>query len=308
VRPSCHACDGARQACTYERLPRPLYPGGKALSDSSYTSRKFSDYLTCIRYISVLEERIAFLEARLPDHAEDHFDNITGGVQQEYVPAVDASFTSPQNRRGSCRASQSQAGSTSEDVDFDEGTTLVDGVAYLSLCASGTTDTNQEPFYVGSSSGATIARVIQSSIYRGSVRRQSEMSEPIRHNQVQNSPDLCVHHADAESSEYTSAFPDQAQARLMFDFFFERIHPRWPLLDRVVYEKVFEKQYLSGALSIAERSILHLIYAITARFLAVTKKPCGVDDEVGLAQILPVRTLTRMRSNLLRQRTPWSIY
>lgn len=50
-----------------------------------------------------------------------------------------------------------------------------------------------------------------------------------------------------------------------------------------MYEKIFTKQHLSGHLSITERSILHLIYAITARFLAVTKKPCGVDDESQLA-------------------------
>jgi len=68
---------------------------------------------------------------------------------------------------------------------------------------------------------------------------------------------------------------------MLFDFFFERIHPRWPLLDRAIYEDLFGKQHLPDYLSTTQRSILHLIYAITARFLAVTKKPCGVDDEVG---------------------------
>jgi len=33
------------------------------------------------------------------------------------------------------------------------------------------------------------------------------------------------------------------------------------LLDRAVYERMFERQYLPGALSTAERSIPHLIYA-----------------------------------------------
>jgi hypothetical protein len=68
---------------------------------------------------------------------------------------------------------------------------------------------------------------------------------------------------------------------MLFDVFFERIHTRWPLLDRVVYTQVFENQYIEGALTIVERSILHLIYAITARFLSLTRKPCGVDYEVG---------------------------
>jgi hypothetical protein len=78
------------------------------------------------------------------------------------------------------------------------------------------------------------------------------------------------------------ALPSYSDARMLFDFFFERIHPRWPLLDRAIYEGIFEEQYLLGLVSITQRSILHLIYAITARFLAVTKKPCGVNDEVRL--------------------------
>ncbi|PVH95087.1 hypothetical protein DM02DRAFT_601415 [Periconia macrospinosa] len=264
ARPTCQACDRARQPCTYERVARPQYPGGKAL------------------YISALEERIAFLEARLPDHAEDHFDTITEGTHQLPFAAVDKPFPTLKARRESGR--ESQAGSLSEDVDFDEGTSLVDGVAYLSLCASGTTDTNREPFYLGSSSGATIARVIQSSIYRASGSRPSDLSAASRDRHVPGipAPSTSNQSVITESSEYTSAFPIQTQARMLFDFFFERIHPRWPLLDRAVYEQVFDKQYFPGALSITERSILHLIYAITARFLAVTRKPCGVDDEAQL--------------------------
>jgi hypothetical protein len=86
----------------------------------------------------------------------------------------------------------------------------------------------------------------------------------------------------AEINESCSALPSYSDARMLFDFFFERIHPRWPLLDRAIYEDIFEEQYLPGLISTTQRSILHLIYAITARFLAVTKKPCGVDDEVSL--------------------------
>ena len=88
----------------------------------------------------------------------------------------------------------------------------------------------------------------------------------------------------AEINESNSALPSYSDARMLFDFFFERIHPRWPLLDRAIDEDIFEEQYLLGLISITQRSILHLIYAITARFLAVTKKPCGVDDEVSLKQ------------------------
>ncbi|CAI6324207.1 unnamed protein product [Periconia digitata] len=256
ARPSCQACDRARQTCTYERIVRPQYPGGKTL------------------YISALEERIAFLEARLPDHAEDHFDNIPEGTQQVPFTARHPSFSS---RR------ESHAGSISEEVDFDEGTSLVDGVAYLSLCASGTTDTNREPFYVGSSSGATIARVIQSSIYRASGSKPPDPSAASRSFNAPSTPTPSEQSITTGSNDFTSAFPTQSQARMLFDFFFERIHPRWPLLDRAVYEKVFDKQYFPGALSITQRSILHLIYAITARFLAVTKKPCGVDDELKAA-------------------------
>lgn len=237
--------------------------------------------LTNIRYINALEERIAFLEAHLPDHAKDHFKSISESFQQDHFETVEASLSDSQARRGSCR--ESQTGSVPGELDLDEGNSLLDGVAYLSLCASGTTDTDHEPYYVGSSSGATIARVIQSSIYRGSGRRTSDPAATSRDQQAPSTATSSVQSITPRASAPINALPTQVQARALFSFFFERIHPRWPLLDRAVYEQIFERQYLPGALSIAERSILHLIYAITARFLAVTKKPCGVDDEVSFA-------------------------
>lgn len=233
--------------------------------------------LTNGRYINALEERIAFLEARLPDHAQDHFNNTSRGLRHDHHEFAETIIPSPQGRRESCR--ESLAGSLSDESDLDDGNSLVNGVAYLSLCASGTTDTDHEPYYVGSSSGATIARVIQSSIYRGSSRRPSDLAATGRDHQAPSTPRPSHPPTEPTASASIDALPTEAQARGLFDFFFERIHPRWPLLDRAVYEAMFERQYLPGALSIAERSTLHLIYAITARFLAVTKKPCGVDDE-----------------------------
>jgi hypothetical protein len=169
-------------------------------------------------------------------------------------------------------------------IDDDEHASLVDGVAYLSLCASGTTNANQEPFYVGSSSGATIARVLQSSIYWKPARRAPSWSEDKSNCAVPLTPDVSDFQSSADLGVNNVPFPGRAQATMLFDFFFETIHPRWPLLDRVRYEAVFEKQYALGTLSTTERSILHLIYAITARFLAVTRKPCGIDDEVRLGR------------------------
>lgn len=95
---------------------------------------------------------------------------------------------------------------------------------------------------------------------------------------------------------------------MLFDFFFETIHPRWPLLDRVRYETVFEKQNTPEVLSTTEWSILHLIYAITARFLAVTRKPCGVDDDVRPEDETFSVVLTDGRLTLLPQRNLWSRY
>ncbi|KAJ4982716.1 fungal specific transcription factor domain-containing protein [Stagonosporopsis vannaccii] len=259
TRPNCQACEKAGQACIYERIARPQYPGGKAL------------------YISALEERIALLEARLPDHAEDHLQSTSEENCQPPVKAIDASQLDSRTQSSSFK--ESRAGSNSRDVDFDDGASLVEGVAYLSLCASGTTDTNHEPYYVGPSSGAAIARVIQSSIYRrlstGTLGKTAPTQDcPMTPLAVCQAPTL---------EESAFCLPDQMQARMLFDFFFERIHPRWPLLDRAIYEDLFDRQYLPGLLSITERSIMHLIYAITARFLTVTKKPCGVDDEAQLA-------------------------
>jgi hypothetical protein len=190
---------------------------------------------------------------------------------EEAPPALQAqSNTSRRESRGDC---------FSEDLEGEDRTSLVDGVAYLSLCASGTTDTTSEPYYVGSSSGATIARIIQSSIFRSSGKRA--VNQPVA--QTFQATGTSRPPAPPESphpDETVANFPDRQQSRMLFDVFFERIHTRWPLLDRVVYTKLFEKQFVRGALTIIERSIFHLIYAITARFLSLTRKPCGVDSEV----------------------------
>lgn len=200
---------------------------------------------------------------------------------------MEQSMLSPRVRRGSCRDSQSD--SVSEELELDDGSSLADGVAYLSLCASGTTDTNHEPYYVGSSSGAAIARVIQSSIYRGSASKPTTtpLAPSSQINSSSGVPRPTTPTSPSGSNQSIFELPAREQARMLFDFFFERIHPRWPLLDREVYEKLFADQYMAGRLSITERSILHMIYAITARFLAVTRKPCGIDDEVVFSTNVP---------------------
>jgi hypothetical protein len=226
-----------------------------------------------------LEERIAFLEARIPDQAEDHF---VAEADDNPVSTSDAVGQAPMARFSKRRDSshQSVGDSVSEDADFDDRSSLVDGVAYLSLCASGTTDTTSEPYYVGSSSGATIARVIQSSIFRGAGSRAANHAALQEENRTAHSSRPLTPPLSTESDQTPCDFPEPEQARMLFDIFFERIHTRWPILDRVVYERSFEKQYILGALTVIERSIFHLIYAITARFLSLTRKLCSVDSEV----------------------------
>lgn len=156
----------------------------------------------------------------------------------------------------------------------------MDGVAYLSLCASGTTDTAPEPFYLGSSSGATIARMIHSSIY-GSPRlslpsRASAGTQHVLRPTVPPIPRASVFGEGA-----TCKFPPRAQAQALFGVFFDKLHTRWPILDRKLYYDLFEQQYSQGsAVSLPQRSILHLIYAISSRFLQLMKKDCHVDPQV----------------------------
>ncbi|KAL1870813.1 hypothetical protein VTK73DRAFT_2405 [Phialemonium thermophilum] len=253
--PVCKSCERAGTPCLYEKTMRPQYPGGKSL------------------YINALEERIAFLEARLPAYAEDHFD------------------TTKDHAATASRGEAGRTGSVSEDADAEEHSSLVDGVAYLSLCASGTTDTAPEPFYLGSSSGAAIARMIQTSIFHSSAGRTISQEAQLAfraHGPRVRSPPPPFHSPSASQAapllsmhvdDSTSEFPFLDQARLLFDVFFDRLHTRWPILDREEYARLFDKQYEQGSLSIIQRSIMHLIYAISSRFLQLTRKPCGVDSE-----------------------------
>ena len=215
----------------------------------------------------------------MPDQHEDHLVNdLAAG--SEVISEFAGDFVTVEHvgrRRSSHRSPRD---SMSDEIDIDDRTSLVDGVAYLSLCASGTTDATSEPYYVGSSSGATIARVIQSSIFRGAGNRASHeaAADSERHQAESAKPPTPPSSTQSEAIAFS--FPELDQARMLFDTFFERIHTRWPLLDRVVYEDLFMKQYLAGALTVVERSIFHLIYAITARFLSLTRKMHSVDSEV----------------------------
>lgn len=173
----------------------------------------------------------------------------------------------------------------SEDPEAEgENNSLVDGVAYLSLRASGTADSHPEPFYLGSSSGATIARMLQTSIFRSSGSRlisrglsSSEAGHPF------SSPETTWIPPTIRQQQFADGeFPFLDQARLLFETFFDRLHTRWPILDRRKYIDLFERQYEQGSLTVIQRSIFHLIYAIAARFLQLTRNPCGVEPEAHL--------------------------
>jgi hypothetical protein len=218
----------------------------------------------------------------MPDQHEDHLVNDVEEQNEGNAVFVEDSPRSEHARRR--RSShRSPRNSMSDEIDIDDRTSLVDGVAYLSLCASGTTDATSEPYYVGSSSGANIARMIQSSIFKGAGNRANNEAaiDPERQPAGTSKPPTPPASTQAESTHFE--FPELEQARMLFDTFFERIHTRWPLLDRVVYEGLFMKQYSAGALTVVERSIFHLIYAITARFLSLTRKLHSVDSEVRLS-------------------------
>ncbi|RAR07677.1 fungal specific transcription factor domain-containing protein [Stemphylium lycopersici] len=180
-RPVCKSCERAGVACAYEKTLRPHYPG----------------------------ERIAFLEARLPDHASDHYDNGPDTLRNApFTANEDSAIRQPQpitSRR------ESRDDCFSDDLEGDDRTSLVDGVAYLSLCASGTTDTTSEPYYVGSSSGATIARIIQSSIFRSSGKRAANCPAPqASHHSTTARPPPPPE--SAHSDDHVVDFPEWQQA------------------------------------------------------------------------------------------------
>ncbi|KAG5754692.1 hypothetical protein H9Q70_002714 [Fusarium xylarioides] len=255
--PTCKSCERVGTPCIYERTIRPQYPGGKTL------------------YINALEERIAFLEARLPDHAQDHFETLPPSS------IVDGQDNDSVNTQAYPESSSSPRGSVSEDLDGYERNSIIDGVAYLSLCASGTAEATPDPSYLGSSSGAAIARMIQRSIFHNSRNGITRPNNFPRQPSPSVDPYLkrlapALHlHPDEPSHDFP--FPDEA--RHLFYVFFDRMHTRWPILDRKKYTELFELQYQQGALSITQRSIMHLIYAIAARFEQLTRKPSQVDPE-----------------------------
>lgn len=223
------------------------------------------------RYINALEERIAFLEARLPQYSEDHLNYTSERSQPARSQTSDVNHLQTQ-----LDSASSHHGSVSEEVDADESHSLVDGVAYLSLLGTGTADTAPEPFYLGSSSGATIARMVQTSIFRNSGARAIPRGLSALHSRTGPVPPDVPY---AGAGEALFDFPLFEQAQSLFETFFDRLHTRWPLLDRRVYTLLFAKYYDDQPISTVDRSILHLIFAIASRFLQLTRNPCGVDPE-----------------------------
>jgi len=200
-------------------------------------------------------------------YGKDHYTHID--------PQKDASCL--HNRQGSTSTTN-----FFDDAD-EEDSTLVDGVVYLSLCASSTTHAAPEPFYMGSSSGATITRMIQSSMLRA--RKSSNMHQPLNtlRSRSTSSTASCGIISLPTNTQTFFEFPPPSQAQRLFSVFFNRLHTRWPILDRNVYEQVFKLQYQQGALPIVEKSSLYLIYAISTRFLQLTKQAADVDPEVRIS-------------------------
>ncbi|KAJ4252735.1 hypothetical protein NW762_010641 [Fusarium torreyae] len=226
-------------------------------------------------YINALEERIAFLEARLPDHAHDHFETLAPSI------TADGQDDERVNRQSYPESSSSHRGSVSEDMESYERNSIIDGVAYLSLCASGTAEATPDPSYLGSSSGAAIARMIQKSIFRKSGFNGPRTNSPA--NQTSHSAEAYLKSLAPELhvqlDESSQGFPLPDEARHLFDIFFDRMHTRWPILDRKTYSELFEIQYQQGSLTITQKSNMHLIYAIAARFEYLTRRQSQVDPE-----------------------------
>ena len=169
-----------------------------------------------------------------------------------------------------------------DEEEKSENEALVDGVAYLSLCATGTADIG-EPFYLGSSSGATIARIIQASIFRASRSpRAAAQGSNQRKDAITSLFRPTTTSTEQTRVQYSSTsrlMPREPEAKMLFATFFDRLHPRWPILSRQELSSVYERQWDDGALSIMERSVLHMIYAISARFMQLMQKKCDADPE-----------------------------
>jgi len=84
-----------------------------------------------------------------------------------------------------------------------------------------------------------------------------------------------------------SATISRPHAQILFAVFFNTLQIRWPVLDRELFAQLFELQWESpAAVPVVHRSIFHLIYAISARFLQLTRQNCAVDYERHFAAAL----------------------
>lgn len=225
----------------------------------------------------------------MPQYSEDHLN-----YTKERPRAAPSRASDSHNIQTQLDSASSHHESISEDLDADESHSLVDGVAYLSLLGTGTSDNAPEPFYLGSSSGATIARMIQTSIFRSSGARAIPKGLGTLHTHAGPSPTERY----AGGDETLFDFPFFEQAQLLFDTFFDRLHTRWPLLDRKVYTTLFANYYDNQPIPTVDRSILHLIFAIASRFLQLTRNPCGVDPEKHLIAAIQPMDLVLEQHNL----------
>lgn len=252
-------------------------------------------------YTKALEERIAFLESQLSEVGETEFgrDHWNAGNQHQFAVANGISPPPTAARRTSSTSSvpARPVATVSVGTQTDhypipvaqlmpphlpppqqqDDLHIVDGVTDLSFKATGLAS---NPLYIGSSSGYSIARLVQAAVTKKNhgvdVPRHQSMSDAA--STEATSPDS-AYATDHGNNEFLvdgdhrpmQGFPtDEKLVDLLLNSYFRNSQRRFPLLDPNKLNKLHEdRARLTDQIDVCT---LHLAYAIGGRFLETTGK------------------------------------
>lgn len=233
------------QSARIARLPALLVLMARAPVSNPSHERKCKNYtsesaenLTRGSYIVNLKERVTWLESiissRCPDidlsrgPAAEETDQAGSIPQQEPVQGAEETLATPSTMID-LHSSTVEPLSASHDPPRQGNGPSTSGANALSheigLVSLGT---NQEPRYIGPSSGYFLARVMLSKPSRQQYEPEQEAPFP---------------RSLVEAIQGPLPFPPRSTAKQLCDAYFEIIHPQYPILHQPTFLKILDQAY-----------------------------------------------------------------
>lgn len=175
---------------------------------------------------------------------------------------------------------------------------LGNALGFLSLCASA------EPYYVGSSTGFSLANLVQAAVYERLSTVETDNPSPaspaVSPEAIRNLPSSSDRPFSCHRPRATTkpaSLPDDHLGAALLLAYFDKVHSVYPFLDRVKLLAIHEARKDLGESKVREHIMaiakLHLVYGIGARHLQLLG-----NKQIAFDRTLPEAHFTSAAANL----------